>query len=160
MIKWQPVLEAPAYLASSAGGIRSARYPGRNLAGSRDRNGYKRVILCVDGKRLYRRVAAVICAAFHGPRPAGCVTRHLDGDCRNDAATNLAWGAQSENLFDAARHGTLLVGERSPRALLTADDVCYIRTSHERGIDLAAKFGVHKATISAVRHGRNWKHIR
>jgi hypothetical protein len=50
-------------------------------------------------------------------------------------------------------------GEDRHNAILTEDQVRYIRTSDERGKDLAERYGVKQVTISAIRHGRIWKHI-
>ena len=42
---------------------------------------------------------------------------------------------------------------------ITPEIVRYIRTSTERGIDLAAKFDTTKQTITDIRHRRSWAHI-
>lgn len=44
--------------------------------------------------------------------------------------------------------------------LLDADKVRAIkRRKHDKGLDLAAEYGVHPATISAIRHRRIWAHV-
>jgi hypothetical protein len=53
-------------------------------------------------------------------------------------------------------------GEDSPRAILTEQQVLDIRArlaAGARGIDLADKFDVHPATISAIKHRRLWAHL-
>ena len=50
-------------------------------------------------------------------------------------------------------------GERNSHARLSAGQVHEIRLagSKMRGVDLAAKYGVSKSTISAIRNGRTWR---
>lgn len=58
------------------------------------------------GVRHQTKVHRIVCAAFHGPRPfAGAVVRHLNGNSRDNAATNLAWGTFTENNNDTVDHG-------------------------------------------------------
>lgn len=61
-----------------------------------------------------------------------------------------------------AEHPELSVGERNGRAILTEDDVREIRRLISAGKtqkEIAAHFGVKKATVSAIATGRNWKHV-
>lgn len=51
-------------------------------------------------------VHIAVLSSFVGPRPAGAVARHLDGNTANNTVANLAWGSQSENLRDRRHHGT------------------------------------------------------
>lgn len=50
-------------------------------------------------------------------------------------------------------------GQVGPTAKLTEDDVRYIRTSSEKGADLAAKFGVTRFAISNVKTRKTWAHV-
>lgn len=57
------------------------------------------------GRRTY--VHTFVCEAFHGPRPEPeWQVRHLNGDCLDNRAENLAWGTCSENHLDKRAHGT------------------------------------------------------
>lgn len=99
----------PLYFASDDGRVFSCRpwrgsMEPRELAGGINARGYRQVILCLGGRRHVREVHAVIAATFHGPRPEGMDTRHLDGDKSNNAASNLRYGTRSENELDKARH--------------------------------------------------------
>jgi aspartate oxidase len=50
-------------------------------------------------------------------------------------------------------------GEHNCQAVLTEDNVRFIRQSDMRGVDLAKRFNVTKALISRIRSGKSWKHI-
>lgn len=158
MEEWKPVRQAPEYSVSNLGRLKS-EYTNRPLVGGVDKNGYRRVVMCTNGRRVYARVATLVCEAFHGPRPRGAVVRHLDGSRMNDSASNLAWGSQRQNIADKKKHGTICQGEKHPRAKLRRADVLAIRRTDEPVAVLAEMYGVSKATISAIRTRRTWKHI-
>lgn len=44
------------------------------------------------------KAARLICEAFTGEAPEGCVCMHIDENSRNNKPENLAWGTQKENL--------------------------------------------------------------
>ncbi|MET8378015.1 NUMOD4 motif-containing HNH endonuclease [Streptomyces microflavus] len=71
-----------------------------------NQQGYLSVALCSAGRVKYRKIHQLVLEAFVGPRPAGNVGRHLDGNLTNNVAGNLAWGTHSENMADCLKHGT------------------------------------------------------
>lgn len=76
-------------------------------------NGYLRVSLCKKGAETTRTVHRLVLTAFCGPRPAGMVSRHLDGNKLNNTLRNLSWGTQSENVRDSIEHGTQVNARKS-----------------------------------------------
>lgn len=72
---------------------------------SPDRYGYLCAKLYLAGKLYHRPIHQLVCEAWHGPRPEGLETRHLDGDQLNNAPWNLKWGTPSENSQDRTLHG-------------------------------------------------------
>jgi hypothetical protein len=126
-------------------------------------DGYYRLCLRVDGRRVYRRVHSIVLESFVGPCPDGYVGCHNNGDCLLNAWWNLRWDTQAANLADKIKHGTHLYGERHHQARLTASDVIEIRRRWASGgirqRELGNEFGVTKATISAVVRGCIWKHV-
>ena len=156
--EWRVVAEAPEYMVSSTGQVKSI-YTNRPLVGGLDKDGYRKLVLCTGGGRIHRRVCALVCTAFHGDRPPGMVTRHLNGIKTDDSASNLAWSTQAENIADKVAHGTAQVGVKHPRAVLTEEAVRYIRSSQTPCRELMARFGVSKSAIYAVRKGVTWGHL-
>lgn len=102
----------------------------------------------------------LIAEAFYGQCPEGQVCRHLDGDNRNNAASNLSWGTQSQNNLDKRAHGTSPDGERNPMARLTSDAVQRLRDDRDNTgasyAALAAKYGVSTMTAFRAATGRSW----
>ncbi len=124
---------------------------------------YRCVNLYREGKLATKRVAPLVCAAFHGPRPTPThEAAHNNGRHNDDRAENLRWATPKENAADRAAHGTDQAGSANPGAKLTEDAVREIRatpTGYGVNVALAKKFGVSKTTIECARYGRSWKKI-
>lgn len=98
------------YEVSDAGRVASTpkrTRPGRRILApaNHKRGGYLYVTLHRPGKQFHRKIHHLVCEAFNGPRPAGTLARHLDGNHLNNSPGNLAWGTASENNVDRVRHG-------------------------------------------------------
>lgn len=171
MERWRSVVGYEGfYEVSEFGGVRSldrvgvcgrprALHRGRVLKPFVDSgNGYLAVNLSKCGKAKKRTVHTLVLEAFVGPRPLGMEGCHGDGDRTNARLGNLSWGTPEKNWDDKRRHGTATVGERSPSAKLTEDQVSMILASKLSSLKLAPLLGVASSTIRAVRLGQNWKH--
>jgi hypothetical protein len=88
------------------------------------------------------------------------VVRHT---CDNPACINplhLKIGTMADNNRDRDNRDRTAKGGKIKQALLTDDQVRYIKRSNDTPTkELAEKFNVHKDTIRDIRNGRNWKHI-
>lgn len=83
--------------------------------------------------------------------------------CDNPKCVNpehLYQGSFKDNAKDASDRGRLRHGEKHHKSKLTEDDVRYILTSTEKGIDLAKKYGVTKTQISLIRTRKSWLKIK
>lgn len=153
----------PAYAVSNLGNVkrvmpdRLAR-PMRQLKWVIGSAGRPEVGLYRDGKHKVVRVHQLVAEAFLGPRPAGAVIRHLDGDVLNAAASNLAYGTPRENEADKLQHGTSNRGERHGMAKLSLADVLSIRADRRKSGVLAAQFSVSPRTIRDIKMKRTWAH--
>lgn len=130
--QWAPIPSAPGYEASTLGRIRSldrvvaaragstALRRGRALKPHSGRGGYLNVCLSGLARRRTRAVHLLVLEAFDGPRPAGLVARHMNGNHLDNRAENLQWGTACENLRDQVRHGThwLAIRSKCPRGHL------------------------------------------
>ncbi len=92
---------------------------------------------------------------------------HKDGVRSNNNVSNLEWVTNKENKIHAVENGmhTYHKGEDVSCAKLTTADVIYIKEqlkSYKRGMisALGKKFGVGKTTISEIKAGRSWSHIK
>lgn len=82
---------------------------GRMLRPGLSSSGYYTVAL---GRNNSRCLHDLVAEAFIGPRPAGQLVRHRDGNRANNTADNLEYGTYTENIQDSMRHGTWWVGGR------------------------------------------------
>lgn len=97
--------------------------------------------------------------------PAGLDLRHT---CHNRACVNPAHllpGTRAENMADmitAGRqvNGRPMRGDENGNSRLSVADVMQIKVSGEQGIVLAARYGVSDSTISGIRTGQTWRHLR
>ena len=111
---WKPIPNKGGYEASCCGEVRSVdqvlvnrfgirrQWKGTVLVGSVNDDGYRHVI--IRGRTI--KVASLVAQTFHGPKPAGLVVRHRNGDNSDDSAGNLLYGTQSQNILDSVQHGT------------------------------------------------------
>ena len=114
-----------AYEASTHGRVRSIRRVVDPATGRRGggrvlkptpnpkRGGYLYVSLCSGDSGRNMSLHRVVCVTFHGPRPVGHVTRHLDGDPNHNCPSNLVYGTPAENAEDMRRHGTNAASRRT-----------------------------------------------
>lgn len=180
--EWRTVADFPDYEVSSLGRIvrvrpdaRNHRLTGRPLKQSPNDRGYFSVTLCDAGRMKSARVNRVVCEAFHGPAPTPeHHAAHLDGDARNNCASNLEWKVPVANEADKRLHGTARIGDRHwskamPErrakgeghglAKLTEADVRNIRNDAREQREIAADYGVSQRTIWAVKAGQTWRHV-
>ncbi len=76
--------------------------------------------------------------------------------------SHLFLGTAWDNNHDKVAKGRQTKGEQVSGAILGATQVVEIRralASGNRGARLAERFGVSPVTISAIKHGRIWRHV-
>lgn len=122
---WKPVLGYEGlYEVSSLGRVRRVEclivykdgrkrlWPRKNIKvriWKRKGYDYLSPIVCLskDSKVKTRKVAHLVCEAFHGPRPIGYVCMHLNGNPEDNRPENLAWGTVYENSNEPIRRRKL-----------------------------------------------------
>lgn len=162
---WLPIPGLAGYQVSSLGRVRGVdrvlsdgrRWRGRIIRQRSKKSGHKQVQL---GKGNWRLVHHLVLEAFVGPRPLGQECAHNDGTPDNNRPGNLRWDTSKGNHADKLKHGTLLTGERNPKSKLSAPDVAAIRRLRGDGvpgIEVASRFGVTPANVSAIVTGKTWR---
>jgi len=169
---WRQIPDWDRYEVSDGGGVRSrdmlvgakgaskAVRKGRVLTQAKTSRGYLVVTLtrgCTHQQFSVHRLVALV---FHGPPPHDKThVLHSDGDPTNNSASNLRWGSPADNHVDTERHGRRRKGEGHPQAKLSEADVRDIKWSSTKTNVLAARYGVTREHVWAVRRGRVWAHI-
>lgn len=158
MEEWRPVLGYEgSYEVSSLGRVRNAA--GRVFKCQKGWKGYVQVRL--NGKCYWAH--RLVAEAFMGPRPAGKVIAHNNGDPSDNRLANLRFSTHAENSADMAAHGTTCAGEHRWNAKLSAKVVEDIRAAASHNATeqaLADRYGVSQSQISRVVNGKAWAHVR
>jgi len=133
------------------------------LTGGLDKDGYRKVILCCNGKRRYVRVGVLVLETFRGPAPLGMEAAHENNVKTDDRLDNLRWDTHINNCADKKRHGTAQFGEKHPQCCLTDKKVRRIRKLRAKGKTwkyISESLGEKIPTVQAAGVGRNWSHIK
>ena len=102
---------------------------------------------------LHRAVMTLVLGRQLGRDEFVC---HRDDDRRNNWPENLYIGDHDSNAADSLRNGRCVRGDRHPCTKIKDAQVREIRLAlarGERGVDLARVHGVHRSTISRIKHG-------
>lgn len=135
---WRDVPSFPEIMASSLGRVQVKPFIGKLPRGGTRRYdsaatyGYddtsatcrvgspKRKIIRVGRLRRTFKVHALVCEAFHGPKPfPSAIVLHLDEDPSNNTPVNLRWGTRKENqnFPQAVAAFKSRTGDKSPWAI-------------------------------------------
>lgn len=169
---WKPVLGFEGrYEVSSLGGLRSLDmwklnsigrmrfHPGAVLSPCLYSSKYKMATFRGHAKQERRLLHAVVCEAFHGPRPSGHQVAHNNGNRLDNRAENLRWATPTENALDKEMHGTGNKGVKHAMAKLSEDDVRRIRSRCENGESaesIASDFPVTRHCVWRIHHRKTW----
>ena len=163
---------AGRYEVSSLGRVRSLR----RVAGTYDIQrktplvmkaqihgvGYLAVTLGYGREKKQEYIHRLVGTAFHGACPSGKQCAHLDGDRKNNHASNLRWVTAKENSSHRFLHGTHLIGTSSPRSKLNERQVLEIRRTYpfDRRLGAFAKlYGVSKQVVQNVINRKTYRNI-
>jgi HNH endonuclease len=103
--------------------------------------------------KLHRAVMSVLWGRQLGSDEFVC---HRDDDKTNNWPENLYVGDATSNAADSVRNGGRLRGDQHPSTKTKDSQVGEIRLAllqGKRGVDLARLHGVHRSTISRIKHG-------
>jgi len=101
-------------------------------------------------------VHKLIAMAFYGEKP-GQIVRHIDGNPRNNNATNLKYGNLKENAHDRYNHGTMFKHSVSESLIVSIRNDFH--KNKKRGIykKLSIKYNKSEDFIRRIISGRTWK---
>jgi len=129
-------------------------------------DGYVCVRLTGGGQRSLVRLHRLIALVFI-PNPENhSIVNHIDHNPRNNAASNLEWCTQRQNIAHARFFGRMADdywrGRRSPNASLSDEQVRMCRFLRTRGASfatIAKAVGTNKKTVFRIIHGETYSHV-
>jgi hypothetical protein len=140
------------------GGVRVEK--GRDCSKRLKKNGYLQIAVRLgDRKRKWFLVHRLVAKAFI-PNPLNLPqVNHKDGNKQNNELSNLEWCTSSDNQYHALKAGLCSNEESHYKAKLTVEQVKSIRSSKDSSRIEAAKYGVDRGTIKAIRNFKTWKYV-
>lgn len=88
-----------------------------------------------------------------------CVLHRCDNrPCANPF--HLFLGTKGDNARDAMAKDRHCRGERNGQARLTEDQVRAIRSDGRKQGAIAAEYGIRQTTVSEIKHGNLWGHVK
>ena len=122
---------------------------------------YPRISLCKNGKEKNFWVHRLVARAFIANPEAKPEINHKDGDKLNNNAINLEWVTCKENSIHSWDSGLINnQGEGHGNSRLRGVDVMNIRRTNASQREIAKAFGVCQQTISKIKRGESWKHLK
>ena len=129
------------------------------------KDGYIQVSLDKDGARKCTCLHVVVAQAFI-PNPENKpMVHHRDNAPANNCVWNLNWATNSENQKHAVEFGTKKIGYENPRAVLTPEEVRFVRSHYipkDKEYGLAAfsrRLGVGLSTLKRVVSGQSYRNV-
>jgi len=149
------------YLVNELGNVISLRewrgVKNRILIPSKNKYGYMRVFLTLNGITKGITIHKIVTTAFLGKRPKKLQVRHLDGNKENNRLDNLCYGTSLENAEDRRKHFKTAFGEKIGSCKLSKSDVYEIRNSKLSQKELSLNFNVSIANISMIINNKSRK---
>jgi len=126
--------------------------------GSINHNGYGHFFARID-EQTYYRAHRYVWALFNGDIPEGHVVMH-SCDVRHCVNPHhLSCATQADNLADRDSKGRAALGSKQGHSKLTELQAHIAKYSSITPTELGNRWNVHPTCITAIRRGRNWKHI-
>lgn len=160
MEEWREIEGHSEYLVSDHGRVRRNLPNSDPLVPDINGSGYQRVFLWRAGERTRKAIAKLVADAFVPNPDALPQINHIDGDKKNNRASNLEWVTRLQNMQHAWRTGLMDGRGTAPRLRkLDNERVREIRqlckTMSYR--EVAKRFDVSSQTVSDINRGRTWK---
>lgn len=140
------------------------RVPERILKHKID-NGYHRVSISKDSKRIMFSVHRLVALSFLSNENNKSEVNHKDGIKSNNTVDNLEWVTPKENQQHARITGLRdsVIGQNNYSSKLTNNDVLNIKDrikNGDRSKDIAEHYNIHRCTVGNIKNGKTWTHIR
>lgn len=106
MEKWKEVQDTNGkILVSNMGRVRSLLRDDRILKSQSDKKGYQRISVTINSEKRTYKVHRLVAMAFVENPDGKTQVNHIDGNKKNNCASNLEWCSGKENCHHAIANG-------------------------------------------------------
>lgn len=165
---WVNIKDFPDYQISNFGRVKSFKINknGIILDQFSDKNGYLIICLYENNNKKIKKIHRLVLESFIPILNLDSFEcNHKDGNKKNNLLSNLEWCNRSENMNHAFQTGLQsLIGEKNTQSKLKNNEIIEIKkfllSSKLKNNEIAKKFKVSPSTISDIKMGRTWQHIK
>lgn len=166
---WKKIPEFENYEVSNFGNVKRTVFKTKNLQPkllkfNLSNKGYYKVVLFKNNKRYENFVHRLVMKTFIGKCPDNFEVNHINAVRNDNRLENLEYITRSGNKKHSFQFGLSdTKGTKNGRAKLDELKVKEIKRrllEGEKQSKLAREFGVTFMTISLIRQGKNWSHVR
>ncbi|HEX6827291.1 MAG TPA: HNH endonuclease [Nitrospiraceae bacterium] len=125
----------------------------RILKQSMRTDGYRFVVLSVEGNTTQKAVHRLVTEAFIGPCQLGYQVNHIDGNRLNNAACNLEYVTPTEN----ALHAVYILRRKKKLSPEQAKEILELKDSTSTRAEIADNFGISVHMVTSIWIRRSWK---
>lgn len=135
------------------------------IFGSKNPSGYMACHLFFDGKERTTPIHRLVARQFVDGFSPGLTVNHKDGNKLNNAASNLEWISQIENIKHAWRTGLMnpVIGEQHHASKVCPVKVRLIREMCASGKSqrhVAKEFHLRQSTVWGIVSKKTWSHVK
>lgn len=125
-------------------------------------DGYHRVCLHIGKGKHTRLVHHLIALAFIGERQSGITVNHKDGNKLNNHVDNLEYATLAENVLHARRllKVGIHLGSKNGNSKLSEELIDAIRIDNRLQRVIADEYGMTQSSISKIKLGIYWRHVK
>lgn len=152
--------ELYGYIVNSDGFVWNKKHT-QSLKGKIDKDGYRTLILLVDGKRKSVREHRLVAMCFvENPNPEKySIVNHIDGNKLNNNAKNLEWTDDSGNMIHAIKKGLYKTPDTSKKTIILntlTNEILEFKSRKE----CEEYYGAEFRCICGSRQCKRFKHLR
>lgn len=141
----------PGYFISDEGYVIGSS--GVRMNPNKTREGYLRVTINVDRKKITKNVHRLVAESFIKNPLHKKEVNHIDGNKLNNSVSNLEWCTPKENIMHSFELGLQPLGDKRGKGKYSIDEINNLRDLNKTGLsigEISRRTGVSRSHVSRV----------